>query len=37
MIAVAIALLITSNWVLAELVSFTHSLFDQLPRLLDRT
>jgi flagellar biosynthetic protein FliQ len=37
MIAVAIALLVTGNWVLAELVSFTQSLFDQLPRLLDRT
>ena len=36
-IAVALALLITGNWVLAELVSFTHSLFDQLPALLDRT
>ena len=28
MIAVAIALLVTGNWVLAELVSFTQSLFD---------
>ena len=37
MIAVAIALLVTGNWVLAELVSFTHSLFDSLPQLLDRT
>jgi flagellar biosynthetic protein FliQ len=37
MIAVAIALLVTGNWVLSELVSFTHSLFDSLPRLLDRT
>jgi len=37
MIAVAIALLITGNWVLSELVSFTQTLFDQLPRLLDRT
>ena len=37
MIAVAIALLVTGNWVLAELVSFTESLFDSLPRLLDRT
>ena len=37
MIAVAIALLVTGNWVLAELVSFTHTLFDQLPALLDRT
>lgn len=37
MIAVAVALLVTGNWVLAELVSFTEHLFDQLPRLLDRT
>jgi flagellar biosynthetic protein FliQ len=37
MIAVAIALLVTGNWVLAELVSFTQALFDSLPRLLDRT
>jgi flagellar biosynthetic protein FliQ len=37
MIAVAIALLVTGNWVLSELVSFTHSLFDTLPRLLGRT
>ena len=37
MIAVAIALRVTGNWVLAELISFTHSLFDSLPRLLDRT
>ena len=37
MIAVAIALLVTGNWVLSELVSFTEHLFDQLPRLLDRT
>ncbi|TFV58750.1 UNVERIFIED_ORG: flagellar biosynthesis protein FliQ [Bacillus sp. AZ43] len=36
-IAVAIALLVTGNWVLAELVSFTQALFDQLPALLDRT
>lgn len=37
MIAVAIALLVTGNWVLAELVSFTQTLFDMLPRLLGRT
>ncbi|NEK57815.1 flagellar biosynthesis protein FliQ [Geodermatophilus sabuli] len=37
MIAVAIALLVTGNWVLAEMVSFTEGLFDALPRLLDRT
>ena len=37
MIAVAIALLVTGNWTLSELVSFTHSLFDMLPHLLGRT
>jgi len=37
MIAVSIALLVTGNWVLAELVSFTEHLFDQLPRFLGRT
>jgi flagellar biosynthetic protein FliQ len=37
MIAVAIALLVTGNWVLNELVTFTQSLFDMLPRLLSRT
>ena len=37
MIAVAIALLVTGNWVLSEMVSFTQSLFDALPRLLGRT
>jgi flagellar biosynthetic protein FliQ len=37
MIAVAIALLVTGNWVLAELISFTHQLFDMLPRLLGQS
>ena len=37
MIAVAIALVITGNWVLSTLVSFTQSLFDSLPALLGRT
>jgi flagellar biosynthetic protein FliQ len=36
MIAVAIALLITGNWVLSQMVSFTHRLFDMLPALLGR-
>ncbi|MGY1630977.1 flagellar biosynthesis protein FliQ [Geodermatophilus sp. SYSU D01186] len=36
-IAVAIALLVTGNWVLSEMVSFTQGLFEMLPRLLDRT
>ena len=37
MIAVAIALLVSGNWVLSELVSFSQSLFDMLPTLLGRT
>ena len=37
MIAVAIALLVTGNWVLAELVSFTDHLFESLPRLLGKS
>jgi len=37
MIAVAIALLVTGNWVLSELVSFTDQLFESLPRLLGKT
>jgi len=36
-IAVAIALVLTGNWVLSELVSFTESLFASLPALLGRT
>ncbi|MEI4270723.1 flagellar biosynthesis protein FliQ [Klenkia sp. LSe6-5] len=37
LVAVAIALVITGNWVLSELVSFTHQLFDALPALLGRS
>jgi flagellar biosynthetic protein FliQ len=37
MIAVAIALLVTGNWVLSQLISFTHQLFDMLPRLLGKS
>ena len=36
-IAVALALVLTGNWVLSELVSFTESLFASLPALLGRT
>jgi flagellar biosynthesis protein FliQ len=36
MIAVSVALLITGNWVLSQLVSFTHQLFQMLPHLLGR-
>ena len=37
MIAVAIALLVTGNWVLSQLIGFTHDLFDMLPRLLGKS
>ena len=37
MIAVSIALLVTGNWVLSELISFTHHLFEMLPRLLGKS
>ena len=37
MIAVSIALLVTGNWVLSELVSFTGQLFESLPRLLGKS
>jgi flagellar biosynthesis protein FliQ len=36
-IAVALVLVVTGNWVLSELVTFTQGLYDSLPRLLDRT
>ena len=32
--AVAIALIICGQWMIAELVSFTHVLFDKIPQLL---
>lgn len=35
-VAVAIAMVLCGNWMLAEMVSFTHQLFDMLPRLLGR-
>ncbi|MFE7843696.1 flagellar biosynthesis protein FliQ [Microbacterium sp. NPDC057407] len=34
LIAVGIALLVCGQWMIAEMVSFTHALFDQLPSLL---
>jgi flagellar biosynthetic protein FliQ len=37
MIAVGIALLVTGNWVLSQLISFTHQLFEMLPRLLGQS
>ncbi|MGY1601070.1 flagellar biosynthesis protein FliQ [Geodermatophilus sp. SYSU D00815] len=36
-LAVSIALLVTGNWVLSEMVSFTEHLFDMLPSLLGQT
>ena len=33
-IAVAIALLVCGHWMITEMVSFTHQLFDKLPSLL---
>ncbi|MEV1289860.1 flagellar biosynthesis protein FliQ [Micromonospora sp. NPDC049679] len=33
-IGIAVALLFSGNWMLHELISFTTSLFDQIPRLL---
>ena len=32
--AIGIVLLITGNWMLSESISFTHGLFDMIPRLL---
>jgi flagellar biosynthesis protein FliQ len=37
MIAVSIALLLTGNWVLNQMITFTQSLFAELPRLLSRS
>jgi flagellar biosynthetic protein FliQ len=34
---VGIALLVTGNWVLSQLISFTHQLFEMLPRLLGQS
>ena len=33
-IGVGIALLVSGNWMLHEMVSFTHQLFEKLPQLL---
>ncbi|GEL47313.1 flagellar export apparatus protein FliQ [Cellulomonas hominis] len=33
-IAAAVALLVSGHWMIAELVSFTHELFDRIPALL---
>ena len=34
-VGVAVALLVTGNWMLHELVSFTTALFDQIPNLIN--
>lgn len=34
LIAVGIALLVCGNWMIAELISFTHEMFAQIPSLL---
>jgi flagellar biosynthetic protein FliQ len=33
-IAVSLALLITGHWMISEIVSFTHAMFDKIPALL---
>lgn len=33
-IAMAVVLLISGNWMLAEAIGFTHDLFDQIPKML---
>ena len=37
LIAVAIALVVCGQWMISDLVSFTHQLFDQIPTLLAST
>ncbi|MCP2032941.1 flagellar biosynthetic protein FliQ [Okibacterium sp. HSC-33S16] len=34
-IAVALALLVAGHWMIAEIVSFTHRMFDMIPSLLN--
>lgn len=33
-IAVSLALLVAGHWMIAEIVSFTHAMFDKIPSLL---
>ena len=33
-IAVAIALVVCGNWMIAEMIGFTHAAFDMIPKLL---
>ena len=34
MVAVGIALIVAGNWMISEIVSFTHQMFDRIPQLL---
>jgi flagellar biosynthesis protein FliQ len=36
MVGVALAVLLSGNWMLGQIVAFTHELFQQLPSLLGR-
>ncbi len=33
-VAVALALLICGNWMISEMISFTHAIFEKIPSLL---
>ncbi len=33
-IAVAVALVVCGNWMIAEAIAFTHAMFDRIPQLL---
>jgi flagellar biosynthetic protein FliQ len=33
-VAVAVVLLITGNWMISEMVGFTHAIFEKIPSLL---
>ncbi|MDM7890139.1 flagellar biosynthesis protein FliQ [Curtobacterium caseinilyticum] len=33
-VAVAIALVVCGNWMIAEMIGFTHAAFDMIPKLL---
>ncbi len=33
-VAVAVALVVCGNWMIAEMVAFTHAAFDMIPKLL---
>lgn len=33
-IAIAVALLVSGHWMISEMISFTHQMFDKIPSLL---